>query len=237
MEIVNQIVMKKISEVKPYVRNPRKNDKTVNLLVEIIPKVGFNVPLVIISTHAPAGGATPLDCRQQGVDVADLRVHGGGRYRLGVVLFDCVRRIDGQGVGFGIQLEAGADLITAPASAARLAGFVDGGDEVVLAVGLEIVQVADLLLQLRPDGECWIRRRIAGRLHRRLHLAERYPDGRQRDAGGVRAVHADAGIAPRHGENLWRDGHGIAIPFCREHVDGGPAVCKDGGLRQPVPVG
>ena len=47
MEIVNQIVMKKISEVKPYVRKPRKNDKTVNLLVEIIPKVGFNVPLVI----------------------------------------------------------------------------------------------------------------------------------------------------------------------------------------------
>lgn len=47
MEIVKQIVMKKISEVKPYVRNPRKNDKTVNLLVEIIPKVGFNVPLVI----------------------------------------------------------------------------------------------------------------------------------------------------------------------------------------------
>ena len=47
MEIVKQIVMKKISEVKHYVRNPRKNDKTVNLLVEIIPKVGFNVPLVI----------------------------------------------------------------------------------------------------------------------------------------------------------------------------------------------
>lgn len=47
MEIVNQIIMKKISEVRPYVRNPRKNDKTVNLLVEIIPKVGFNVPLVI----------------------------------------------------------------------------------------------------------------------------------------------------------------------------------------------
>ena len=43
MEIVNQIVMRKISEVRPYVRNPRKNDKTVNLLVEIIPKVGFNV--------------------------------------------------------------------------------------------------------------------------------------------------------------------------------------------------
>lgn len=47
MEVVSKIVMKKLSEVKPYVRNPRKNDKTVDLLVEVIPKVGFNVPLVI----------------------------------------------------------------------------------------------------------------------------------------------------------------------------------------------
>ena len=47
MEVANKIVMKKISEIKPYVRNPRKNDKTVALLVDIIPKVGFNVPLVI----------------------------------------------------------------------------------------------------------------------------------------------------------------------------------------------
>lgn len=47
MEVSNKIVMKKIGEVKPYVRNPRKNDKTVDLLVKIIPKVGFNVPLVI----------------------------------------------------------------------------------------------------------------------------------------------------------------------------------------------
>lgn len=47
MDIANKIVMKKISEIKPYIRNPRKNDKTVELLCEIIPKVGFNVPLVI----------------------------------------------------------------------------------------------------------------------------------------------------------------------------------------------
>ena len=47
MEITKQIVMKKISEVKPYVRNPRKNDKTVELLCEIIPKVGFNQPILI----------------------------------------------------------------------------------------------------------------------------------------------------------------------------------------------
>ena len=45
--VEKQIVMKKLSEVKPYVRNPRKNDKTVELLCKVIPKVGFNVPLVI----------------------------------------------------------------------------------------------------------------------------------------------------------------------------------------------
>lgn len=47
MEIVDKIVMRPINTIKPYIRNPRKNDKTVDLLVQIIPKVGFNVPLVI----------------------------------------------------------------------------------------------------------------------------------------------------------------------------------------------
>lgn len=47
IRVENQIVMKKIGEIKPYVRNPRKNDKTVELLCKVIPKVGFNVPLVI----------------------------------------------------------------------------------------------------------------------------------------------------------------------------------------------
>ena len=47
IDVSKQIVMKPISEVKPYIRNPRKNEKTVKLLVDIIPKVGFNVPLVI----------------------------------------------------------------------------------------------------------------------------------------------------------------------------------------------
>ena len=43
----DKIVMKHINEIKPYMRNPRKNEKTVELLCELIPKVGFNVPLVI----------------------------------------------------------------------------------------------------------------------------------------------------------------------------------------------
>lgn len=77
MEIVNQIVMKKISEVKPYVRNPRKNDKNVNLLVEIIPKVGFNVPLVIdrngiiVKGHARYAAAIRLGMEQVPCVVTD----------------------------------------------------------------------------------------------------------------------------------------------------------------------
>ena len=47
IDVSNNIVMKKISEIKPYVRNPRNNDKTVEKLCEVIPKIGFNVPLVI----------------------------------------------------------------------------------------------------------------------------------------------------------------------------------------------
>lgn len=43
----DKIVMKGITEIKPYVRNPRKNEKTVELLCEWIPRVGFNVPIVI----------------------------------------------------------------------------------------------------------------------------------------------------------------------------------------------
>lgn len=47
IHIENEIVMRPINTIKPYIRNPRKNDKTVELLCKVIPKVGFNVPLVI----------------------------------------------------------------------------------------------------------------------------------------------------------------------------------------------
>lgn len=47
IKVENQIVMKRINEIKPYIRNPRKNEKTVDLLTKVIPKVGFNVPIVI----------------------------------------------------------------------------------------------------------------------------------------------------------------------------------------------
>lgn len=45
--IEDNIELRDISSIKPYVRNPRKNDKTVELLCKVIPKVGFNVPIVV----------------------------------------------------------------------------------------------------------------------------------------------------------------------------------------------
>ena len=47
IQVVDEIVMKGLSEIKPYFRNPRKNDKTVAALVDLIPRAGFNVPIVI----------------------------------------------------------------------------------------------------------------------------------------------------------------------------------------------
>lgn len=47
VEVVDQLVMIETTAIKPYFRNPRKNEKTVAKLVELIPRVGFNVPLVL----------------------------------------------------------------------------------------------------------------------------------------------------------------------------------------------
>ena len=47
IQVVDKIVMRKVSEIKPYFRNPRKNEKTVEVLVKLIPKAGFNVPILI----------------------------------------------------------------------------------------------------------------------------------------------------------------------------------------------
>lgn len=42
-----EIVMKPVNEIIPYWRNPRRNDATVEALVPVIQKSGFNVPIVI----------------------------------------------------------------------------------------------------------------------------------------------------------------------------------------------
>ena len=47
IKVCKNIIMKKIENIKPYRRNPRNNDKTVEFLCKIIKEVGFNVPLLI----------------------------------------------------------------------------------------------------------------------------------------------------------------------------------------------
>jgi ParB family transcriptional regulator, chromosome partitioning protein len=46
-ETVTRLVMVPVRQIKPYAGNPRLNDLTVERLVTLIPKVGFNVPLVL----------------------------------------------------------------------------------------------------------------------------------------------------------------------------------------------
>ena len=66
MLIENKIEQRRINEIKPYIRNPRRNEKTVELLCKLIPKVGFNVPIVvdeqgvIVKGHARYGAAIRL---------------------------------------------------------------------------------------------------------------------------------------------------------------------------------
>ena len=47
MNIANEIVWVSIDDIKPYEHNARMNAKTVDKLVTLIPKTGFNVPLVL----------------------------------------------------------------------------------------------------------------------------------------------------------------------------------------------
>ena len=62
--------MKRLDEIKPYLKNPRKNDKTVEMLVKVIPQVGFNVPIlidkdgVIVKGHARYKAAFKLGMEQ-----------------------------------------------------------------------------------------------------------------------------------------------------------------------------
>lgn len=55
-----QIIMKSVAELKPYVNNPRKNDKAVSKVAESIKRFGFNVPLTITKDGEIATGHTRL---------------------------------------------------------------------------------------------------------------------------------------------------------------------------------
>jgi hypothetical protein len=70
MQTIDKLVMVPIGKIKPYHKNPRRNDLTVERLVELIPRVGFNVPLVldrkntIVKGHTRWKAAVRLDMKE-----------------------------------------------------------------------------------------------------------------------------------------------------------------------------
>ena len=69
MKTVDSIVMMPVEQVIPYEHNPRRNSKTVELLCKVIPKVGFNVPLVIDKNNVIVKGhARWLAAKQLGME-------------------------------------------------------------------------------------------------------------------------------------------------------------------------
>jgi hypothetical protein len=58
VETVSELILVPTRQIKPYHRNPRKNDATVDKLVELIPRVGFNVPLVLDRQNVIVKGHT-----------------------------------------------------------------------------------------------------------------------------------------------------------------------------------
>lgn len=59
------IVEKKISEIKPYERNPRRNDEAVKYLVESISNFGFKQPIVVDKDGVIVAGHTRLKAAKQ----------------------------------------------------------------------------------------------------------------------------------------------------------------------------
>lgn len=72
-----EIVYKKISKIKPYERNPRKNDSAVDSVAESIKQFGFKNPIivdkdnVIISGHTRRLASIALGLRKVPVIVGD----------------------------------------------------------------------------------------------------------------------------------------------------------------------
>jgi ParB-like chromosome segregation protein Spo0J len=66
VDVVTQLTLVPLTAIKPYFRNPRQNEKTVAKLVQLLPLVGFNVPLVldrdnvIVKGHARWAAAVQL---------------------------------------------------------------------------------------------------------------------------------------------------------------------------------
>ena len=60
-----EIIIKKIDEIKPYEKNPRKNDEAVKYVANSIKEFGFKVPIVIDKDNVIVTGHTRLKASKQ----------------------------------------------------------------------------------------------------------------------------------------------------------------------------
>ena len=83
-----EIVMISPEKLKPYFRNPRNNDKTVEALVKIIPRVGFNVPIVvdkdmvIIKGHSRCNASRILGLKEVPVIISEASEEQNNKDRI-----------------------------------------------------------------------------------------------------------------------------------------------------------
>jgi ParB-like chromosome segregation protein Spo0J len=144
VEVVRETVMVPITEIKPYKNNPRINDATVEKLVQLLPKVGFNVPLlldrenVVVKGHARLAAAirlnmTSVPCCYTDADPESIRLDRLADNRVGEF--------------------SHWDELLLPAEIAAL-----GPAQLELAGSLDLLQPADLrpLAPPRPDDEPFI---------------------------------------------------------------------------------
>lgn len=60
-----ETIIKKISELIPYINNPRNNDEAVNAVASSIKNFGFKVPIVVDSNNEIINGHTRLKAAQK----------------------------------------------------------------------------------------------------------------------------------------------------------------------------
>ena len=60
------IIEKKLNEIKPYEKNPRRNDDAVKYVVESIKEFGFKVPIIIDKNGIIVAGHTRYKAAKHG---------------------------------------------------------------------------------------------------------------------------------------------------------------------------
>lgn len=83
-----KVEYRKLSEIKPYEKNPRKNDEAVPYVKNSIEQFGFRVPIildkdgVIVSGHTRYKAANELGLEQVPAETAVIETQGCARVKL-----------------------------------------------------------------------------------------------------------------------------------------------------------